>query len=67
MTSKDIKEIWIAAEQWVEGYSKVNENSDVIVTFEDESRWVATFFTFQNATDLMNKWYEDEVENILGK
>jgi hypothetical protein len=51
-----IKDIWIEAEQWAEGeLDPFNDNSDVIVTFEDDSRWVATFVTFKNITTLTEK------------
>lgn len=41
--------IWIEAEHWAEGEWNIQDDStDAIVTFEDSSRWVASFFTYKN-------------------
>ncbi|MEK3905287.1 hypothetical protein [Paenibacillus sp. FSL R7-0179] len=48
--------IWIEAEEWAEGeWNIVDGNTDAIVTFEDSSRWVASFFTYQNIQTLADK------------
>lgn len=48
--------IWIEAEHWVEGGWNIHDvNTDVIVTFEDGSRWVASFYTYQNIQTLAEK------------
>jgi hypothetical protein len=48
--------IWIEAEQWPPGHWKpADENSDIIITFEDGSRWVATFFSYANINTLVEK------------
>lgn len=48
--------IWIEAEYRVEGsWNPVDGNTDVIVTLGDGSKWVATFFTFQNIQSLIVK------------
>jgi hypothetical protein len=48
--------IWIEAEQWPLGHWKpADENSDVIITFEDGSRWVATFFSYTHINTLVEK------------
>lgn len=48
--------IWVEAEEWAEGeWNHADGNSDVIVTFEDGERWVATFFTYQNILSLREK------------
>ena len=48
--------IWIEADLWaVEDWTPDDVNSDVMVTFEDGSRWVATFFTYQNILSLARK------------
>ncbi|MNO25180.1 hypothetical protein D3C76_150130 [compost metagenome] len=48
--------IWIEAEQWVNGEWNIhNVNTDAIVTFEDGSRWVASFFTYKNIQTLVEK------------
>ena len=53
-----IKEIWIESEHKgaiMGGVLEVNDNSDVIVTFVDNSRAIATFFTYQNIEFLRQK------------
>ncbi|MEK3910784.1 hypothetical protein NSU08_05695 [Paenibacillus sp. FSL H7-0331] len=41
--------MWIEAENWADGeWDIYDDNTDVIVTFEDGSRWVASFFTYKN-------------------
>jgi hypothetical protein len=46
-------DIWIEAEHWVPGeWNPTNDNTDVIVTFSDKSRWVASFFTYSNVETL---------------
>ena len=55
---KEIKNIWIESEDKgpiIGGTSEVNDNSDVIITFSDESRYVASFFTFENIEHLRQK------------
>ncbi|MFX3633582.1 MAG: hypothetical protein ACE3L7_24845 [Candidatus Pristimantibacillus sp.] len=48
--------IWIEAEQWAVGEWNIHDgNTDVIVTFEDGSRWVASFFTYKNIQTLAEK------------
>ena len=47
---------WIKAEHWAEGERQpVDDNSDVIVTLEDGSRWFATFFSYANIASLTQK------------
>nr|WP_241675056.1 hypothetical protein [Paenibacillus luteus] len=44
------------AEEWAEGQWDINDdNTDVIVTFEDRSRWIASFFTYKNIQTLAAK------------
>jgi len=48
--------IWIEAEQWAPGeWTPSDDNTDVIVTFENGARWVATFFSYQNILSLASK------------
>lgn len=48
--------IWIEAEQWVgENRNDEDNNTDVIVKFDDGSEWVASFFTYQNIISLSQK------------
>lgn len=50
------KHIWIEAEEWSEGEWNVeDDNLDVIVTFSDRSKWIATFFTYNNIQTLREK------------
>jgi hypothetical protein len=51
-----IKEIWLEAEQWADGEWDLHDgNSDVIVTFENSEKWVASFFTYRNVHSLVEK------------
>ncbi len=51
-----IKEIYIAAENWAEGeWDYQNDNTDVIVTTNENKRYIATFFTYQNIESLRKK------------
>jgi len=48
--------IWIEAEEWADGeWTPTDDNTDVIVTFENGKRWVATFFSYQNILSLSEK------------
>lgn len=49
--------IWIEAEHWTEGaWDPSDDNSDVIVTLADNTRWFATFFSYANITALIQKF-----------
>ena len=59
--------LWIEAEQWPDGmWTPADANSDVIVTFENGERWVATFFSYQNILSLAKK-NRDTGECLGGK
>jgi hypothetical protein len=48
--------IWIEAEEWAPGeWVPENDNTDVIVTWADGSRWVASFFSYKNIQILTEK------------
>jgi len=48
--------LWIEAEEWVPGHwVPDDDNTDVIVTFQDGRRWVASFFSYKNIEKLTNK------------
>ncbi|MBT2290552.1 hypothetical protein J7E73_15715 [Paenibacillus albidus] len=48
--------IWIEAEEWLEDSWDCNDcNTDVIVVFPDRSKWIASFFTYQNVETLRQK------------
>ena len=56
MINDPISTIWIEAEEWTEGqWDSKDANSDIIVTFENGDKWVATFFTYQNIKSLVEK------------
>ena len=51
-----IKAIWIEAEKWASGeWTPDDDNTDVIVTLDDGSRWVASFFSYRNIGSLVEK------------
>ena len=55
---KEITNIWIESEEKgsiIGGTAETIDNSDVIVTFADNSRHIATFFTYQNIEHLRQK------------
>jgi hypothetical protein len=53
---QQIQTIWIEAEEWAPGeWNPQDDNTDVIVTLEDGSRWAATFFTYRNVQTLTDK------------
>jgi len=59
--------IWIEAEQWVPGeWNPADDNSDVIVSFDDGACWVATFFSYRNIQSLTEK-YKTSGECLNGK
>lgn len=48
--------LWIEAEEWAPGeWTPADDNTDVIVTFADASRWVATFLSYTNIHTLTEK------------
>ncbi|MFF2092277.1 hypothetical protein [Paenibacillus sp. NPDC058174] len=48
--------IWLEAEAWLEETWDIHDvNMDVIVEFEDGSRWIATFYTYKNILTLAEK------------
>jgi len=52
----NIKAIWIEAENWSDGeWTPIDDNTNVIVTLDDDSEWVATFFTYTNINTLTKK------------
>ena len=56
--NNQIKEIWIESEDKgpiIGGKLETNDNSDVIITFTDSSRAIATFFTYKNIEFLRQK------------
>jgi hypothetical protein len=48
--------IWIEAEQWTEeNRNEEDNNTGEIVNFDDGSKWIASFFTYQNIISLSEK------------
>ncbi len=48
--------LWIEAEECGPGeWTPTDDNTDVIITFADASRWVATFFSYANIRMLTEK------------
>jgi hypothetical protein len=55
---KTIKTIWIESYEKGPingGQSNTDDNTDVIVTFSDDTKYVATFFTYDNVKTLTEK------------
>ena len=55
---KMIKTIWIESEDKgpiIEGQENTDDNSDVIVTFSDDTKYIATFLTYDNVKTLTEK------------
>jgi hypothetical protein len=49
-------ELWIEAEIWnPKDWNPIDDNSDVVVTFVDGTRWVASFYTYANIATLAAK------------
>jgi len=58
--------IWIEAEEWSEGQWDVEDtNLDVIVTFSDRSKYLASFFTYKNLLTLTER-NKETGENMKG-
>lgn len=58
--------IWIEAEEWAKGEWIFDDaNSDVIVTKQDGTRWVATFISYKNVCTLTKK-NKQTGENLSG-
>ena len=48
--------IWIEAEQWAgKNLNEDDDNTDVMVKFENGSEWITTFFTYQNIISISEK------------
>ncbi|GGG78247.1 DUF4279 domain-containing protein [Paenibacillus radicis (ex Gao et al. 2016)] len=59
--------VWIEAEEWSGTISDIDDmNTDVTVTFEDESKWIASFITYKNMYTLVEK-YKGTGEYLGGK
>lgn len=64
--TKKITSIWIEAEQWMPGTWVVDDaDTDVIITWEDGTRSVATFLTYKHIQTLIAK-YKKTGDNLSG-
>ena len=66
--NQNVKNIWIESEEKgsiIGGQKLTDDNSDVIVTFADDHKFVATFFTYENVITL-TKNNRQSGENISG-
>jgi hypothetical protein len=53
---RTIRDIWIEAETWAPGeWTPADDNTDVIVTLDDGTKWAATFFSYANLARLVEK------------
>jgi hypothetical protein len=58
--------VWIETEEWAPGqWDPEDSNTDVIVTRDDGSRWIASFFTYKNIQTLTEK-NQATGENLAG-
>lgn len=67
--NKTIKSVWIESEDKgtvIGGHPPDDDNSDVVVRFTDNSRYIATFFTYTNIERLRRK-NEQTGECLNGK
>lgn len=53
--NNNIKSIWIEAENTIGERCFENENTDVIVEFENGEKYISTFFTYNNIVDIKRK------------
>ncbi len=58
--------LWIEAELWQGKWDASNENTNVIVTLEDGSRWAVAFFTYANIHSIVEE-YKSTGECLHGK
>jgi len=59
--------LWIEAEHWAKDeWDELDSNTDVIVQFQDSSKWIASFFTFKNIGTLVEK-NKQSGECLVGK
>ncbi|MDF2535372.1 MAG: hypothetical protein K0R18_1531 [Bacillales bacterium] len=53
---RGLYKVWLESEQWAKGeFDLNNDNTDVFVEFDDNTKWVATFFTYSNISKLVEK------------
>ena len=55
MEKLEIISIWFESDNWANPYDENDSNMDVIFTLSNGTKWVATFFTYQNILSLSQK------------
>ena len=61
-----INRIWFGFDEWGKGeLNPQNDNCDVIVTLNNNEKWMATFFTIENLKSIM-KSYKKSGECLFG-
>ena len=55
MEKLEIKSIWFESDNWANPYDENDSNMDVIFTLSNKTKWVTTFFTYQNILSLSQK------------
>jgi hypothetical protein len=59
--------LWIEAEEWPEGeWTPADDATDVVVTFADGARWVASFVSYAHVATLVQRNRESG-ENLGGR
>ena len=53
---RELIDIWFEFEQWSDGYSETDENSDVIFKLSDGSMYCGTFITYDNLKTLSSRF-----------
>jgi len=53
---RTIRDVWIEAETWAPGeWTPTDDNTDVVVTLDDGTKWAATFFSYVNLVSMVEK------------
>lgn len=47
--------LWFESDSWAGSYDENDDNMDVIFTLDNGTKWVASFFTYQNILSLSRK------------
>ena len=55
MEKTQITSIWYESDEWAEPYDENDSNMDVIFALSDGTKWIVTFFTYQNILSLSRK------------
>ena len=60
MDKLEITSIWFESDNWQNPYDENDSNMDVIFTLNNGTKWVSTFFTYQNILSLARKTRQQE-------